>query len=384
MKRKLTVLAVLLASLSAGAFDWQSQPNAELRGEMLEHAAELARQQRGTAEGRLLSRFVRAEKRKARVDSLAWIMDTYELSMQLKGMCPPQAADCSREASLRKGIMLLEDFPVHVDNRAPNASEDLKNAFAAFSERYRSEARAAALEWVRGPKPQPGELQVFKIYNMGYLLRTAGRMIVVDVFWDGTAAEAAQIASEADAFFLSHPHRDHWNPTMVDALAAAGATLVLPADICPQHDRKLVADSEWLEPKDVGGIKVQLLRGAQGSQPNNAYLVEFDGWRVLIPGENDESELYRPFSQFAAPDLILHPTWNGLADLIDIVSEMPGYDPSKVTYIPGHDNEICFHGVDHRESYREMFSRKDRLGDPGRTYPVVILQDIGETVTLKH
>ena len=320
----------------------------------------------------------------ASVDSLAWIMDTYELTTQLKGMCPPQAANSSRGSSLRKGIMLLEDFPVHVDNRAPNASGELKDAFAAFSERYRSEARAAALEWVRGPKPQPGELQVFKVYNMGYLLRTAGRMIVVDVFWDGTTAEAAQIASEADAFFLSHPHRDHWNPTMVDALAAAGVTLVLPADICPQHGRKLVADSDWLEPVDVDGIKVQLLRGAQGPEPNNSYLVEFDGWRVLIPGENDNPDLYRPFSQFAAPDLILHPTWNGLCALLDIVSEMPGYNPSKVTYIPGHDNELYFHSVDHRESYREMFSREDRLGDPGRTYPVIILQDIGETVTLKH
>lgn len=382
MKKALAFLAVLLVCLSAEAFDWRSQPVSELREEMLEFAANMAKQERGTAEGRLLTKFVRAEKRKARKDSLAWIMDTYELTMQLKAMCPPQPAGDKHAAALRRNIMLLEDFPIHVDNLSQSASEGVKDAFAAFSERYRAEARAASLDWVEGPKPQPGELQVCKIYNMGYLLRTSERMLVVDVFWDGSAAEAGRIASKADAFFLSHPHRDHWNPVMVDALAAAGATLVLPADIRPQHGRKYVADSDWIEPKDICGVKVQLLRGQQGPQPNNAYLLEFDGWRVLIPGENDDPALYEPFAQFAAPDLILHPTWNGLDDLLDIVSRMPGYDASRVTYIPGHDNEICFHGVDHRESYREMFSRKDRLGDSTRVYPRIILQDIGEAVTL--
>lgn len=383
MKKCLIFLA-LIASLELNAFDWKPQPNSELRAEMLEFAGKLAKQERGTAEGRLISRFVRVEQRKARKDSLAWIADTYELTMKLKAMCPPCVADGSRAAELRKNILLLEDFPIHVDNLAPDASEEQKGAFAAFSDRYRSEARAAALEWVRGPKPQAGELQVFKVYNMGYLLRTAGRMIVIDLLWDGTDAEAGAIAEEADAFFLSHPHRDHWNPVMLDALMAADASLVLPADICPQYGNKLVADSDWLQPEDVRGIKVQLLRGAQGSQPNNSYLIEFDGWRVLIPGENDNAARYVPFMQFPAPDLILYPTWNGFGDLLDYVEKMPGYDPAKVTYIPGHDNEICFHGVDHRESYREMFSRKDRLGDPERSYPVIVLEDIGEKVTLKH
>ncbi|MCQ2187580.1 MAG: MBL fold metallo-hydrolase [Bacteroidales bacterium] len=382
MKRLLTVILLLLLCVNLGAFDWPFQSNSELRGEMLEFAGGMAARQKGTAEGRLISRFVRKEARKAAKDSLAWISDTYELTMKLKEMCPPHVDDGSRAAALRRDIMLLEDYPIHVDNRSANASHELKKAFDAFSDRYRSEARAKALECLEGPGPAEGELQVIKIYNMGYLLRTAQRMIVVDVFWDGTEEEAARIASKADAFFLSHPHRDHWNPVMVDALAAAGATLVLPAVICPMHGNKLVADSEWREPRDVRGIKVLLLRGNQGPQPNNAYLIEFDGWRVLIPGENDESALYEPFSAYQAPDLILHPTWNGLGNLLDIVRAMPGYDASKVSYIPGHDNEICFHGVDHRESYREMFSRKDRLGDPDAVYPKVILEDIGECVTL--
>lgn len=383
MKRALILIAVL-ASFELSAFDWKPQPNAELRGDMLEFAAKMAKQERGTAEGRMLNRFVREQKRIARKDSLAWIMDTYELTMKLKKMCPPHAADGSREAELRKNIMLLEDFPIHVDNLSESASTEVRAAFIRFSEKYRAAARAAALEWIEGPKPGAGELQVFKVYNMGYLLRTQNKLIIVDVFWDGTRDEARRIAAKSDAFFLSHPHRDHWNPTMVQALALASVTLVLPADICPDHNAKFVAYSDWLDPKDVGGINVQLLRGAQGTQPNNAYLIEFDGWRVLIPGENDERELYKPFSQFPAPDLILHPTWNGLDNILDIVSGMPGYDPAKVTYIPGHDNEICFHGVDHRESYREMFSRKDRLGDTQRIYPRVILEDIGEIVTLKH
>lgn len=50
MKRALILLAIL-ASFEMSAFDWKHQSNEELRGDMLEFAASMANQERGTADG---------------------------------------------------------------------------------------------------------------------------------------------------------------------------------------------------------------------------------------------------------------------------------------------------------------------------------------------
>ena len=46
-------------------------------------------------------------------------------------------------------------------------------------------------------------------------------------------------------------------------------------------------------------------------------------------------------------------------------------------YLTSHENELG-HTVNHRESYWELFTRKDRLADPSYSYPPVRLLGIGE------
>ena len=384
MKRFLVLIA-LLSTITLNAFDWKHQNNSELRASMLAFAQDFAIQTKGTPEGKALRKFIKAENRKAPDDTLSWIMDTYELVMKLESLSTPVKDDGSFKAQVRKNTFLLLDFPIHVDNTASGASEQEKAAFNEFSERYRADARRKALDWLASPAPAQGELQVCKIYNMSYLLRTADRTLAIDIRWDGTAQEASQIAAKSDIFFLSHPHLDHYNPVMLEALEKSGATMVLPSDVFPQctTDQKIVAGDPWDEPVDVKGVKVQIVRGHQGDLPNNAYMLSFDGWRILIPGENDDPALYRPLALMQAPDLILFPSWNSLTKLLDIVSGMPDYDRKKVTFIPGHENEIVFHGINHRESYRELFNRPDRLGSKDFDYPSVMLQDLGECSTLR-
>lgn len=385
MKRFLLTLALGIVCLSASSFDWKPQSNEELRNEMFAYAEGFAKQFRGTPQAREVRRFVRAQRRQAEAAPYAWVAQTADLVRRLEAQCPPVTDDGSREALMRRGILRLMDFPLHLDNYDVSAPAEQAAAFGALSASYRADARAKALEWLGRPVPEPGVLEIMKVYNQGFLLRTSARTFAVDVKWEGTAEEAAQIAAAVDAFFLSHPHKDHYSDVLMSALADAGKTVVLPSDVVPEScwDGKRVVEEVLAEPQDFCGIAAVVVRGDQGEGvPNNGYLLEFDGWRVLLPGENSHEELDEAFSSYAAPDLLLFPSWNGLDHMLEVVRAMPGYSRESVTYIPGHENEL-FHPVGHRESYRELFTRKDRLGDAGTEYPRVILQDIGEPVSLR-
>ena len=52
----------------------------------------------------------------------------------------------------------------------------------------------------------------------------------------------------------------------------------------------------------------------------------------------------------------------------------------RAVFLPSHENELM-HTVDHRESYREMYEDKRRLGCPGFEWPQVTPLAWGESVT---
>lgn len=378
-------LAFFCACWVALSFDWQHQENDALRSDMLTFAEEFA-SRAGCRERRILKRFIREQKRQAATRPYAWIADTKDVVLRLEELCPPVEDDGSKAAELRRDILLLLDYPLHADNRDKSAPEGLKQAFTLTSETYRAQGREKALEILAKPGPsEPGRLQVIKIYNSGMILRTSEHTVAVDILWEGDEDGAAVIASKIDAFFLSHPHKDHYSDVMIKALASADKPAVLPSDVAPpgvNWNGKRVIFEDCLEPFVVSGIKVNIVTGYQHKLPNNAYLLDFDGWRILLPGENDQHKRYETFTALQAPDLILEPTWNRVDKTFDIVSRMGGYNRDAVFFIPSHENELS-HPVNHRESYRELFSRPDRLGNPSTKYPRVFLLDIGESVILE-
>ena len=385
MKRlTIIIFGLLCAASTALAYDWKHQENDALRADMISFAEGFA--SRSTGEMRaILKKFVRQQKKIAANDPYAWISDTKDVVIRLEKLCPPTLDDGSAQALARRDIMLLLDFPLHADNRHKDAPEALKKAFDVTSESYRAQARSRALELLSQPGPsQAGLLQVIKIYNSGMILRTSNHTIAVDIKWEGDEEGAAALAEAADIFFLSHPHGDHFSKVMIKALSAAGKPAILPSDVVQdvQWDGKQVIFEERLQPFEEAGIEICVVTGHQVGLPNNAYMLDFDGWRVMLPGENDEFESYEAFAAMDAPDLILEPSWNRIDITFDIVSRMNGYDCDAVSFIPAHENELN-HTVDHRESYRELFSREDRLGGPDASYPKVYLLDIGEGITLE-
>ncbi|MCQ2143486.1 MAG: MBL fold metallo-hydrolase [Bacteroidales bacterium] len=391
MKKILMVLLLASITTSSYCFEWQHQTNEELRSDMIAFAEDFAKAEDGTRIGRILKRFVRKENRKALRAPYAWADDTRALVAKLERICPPLVQEPFLGTAIpngnpltRRNIMRLIDFPLHLDNLYEEAPEGDVETFEKVSERYAADARKKALGWLSAPAPAPGVLSIIKVYNHGYILRTNSKTVVVDVVWSGDKEGAGAIASAADLVLLSHPHIDHYSDNVMEAYADCGTPVVLPSDVIPGRDweGKIIVENDVLdEPLNVSGVKIYSLRGAQNPVPNNGYYIEVDGFKVFLPGENDDHAIEERFASFPAPDLMMFPSWNGITDIMEYVRKMDGYDPYTTVYVPGHENEFIYHGVNHRESYRELFSRSDRLG-AHTPYPSLLLLDIGESYDL--
>ena len=379
MKKFFTLLVLAAMAVPGHAYDWTSRSNEQLRSEMLDYCTVFSNETRGTAVSRKVKRFARKQERIAEKQPYAWIDATIQFVTALEKQYPPVDNGSSREATVRRHMFRLLDFPLHVDNKKADCPEAERQAFADATAKYLGDATAKALDFIDGPAPAPGTLALCKVYNMGYILRTSERTVLLDVKWNGSAEEAARIAAKADIFFLTHPHGDHYNPVMLEAMAAAGKTIVLP---CPgmanfHCDNYILIDKDVTEPMDIDGIKVLSIFGNQGVKiPNNVYHISFDGWTIIDQGDNKVWKKQAALAGYPAADIIISPVWNGMKELFTPAMQACR-DGRMPVYLTSHENELG-HTVNHRESYWELFTRKDRLADPSYSYPPVRLLGIGE------
>ena len=373
----------LIVSLTFGAyaFDWKVQTNEELKGDMLVYAQGFADAAKGTKAAKIVNKLIK--KQAKTTDQYSWIADTHEAVAELKKAYSPEIVipgEKNDKADIRKWTLQLLDYPLHVDDRGKDTPQAMKEAYETAKQEYLSDARTSALAWVLGPTPKNDCLEVFKVYNMGYGFRTAKHTVLIDIRWDGTPEEADMLASKADIFLLTHPHGDHYSKTMLEALAKKGKTMILPSDVLPEYtgsNKHIIREAA--EAVEIDGIKLNILPGNQGENiPNNVYIIEIDGWRIIHQGDNADYELQDRIADYPACDIVLGSTWNNAQRLMSAAMAADG--GCMPVFIPGHENELSHHGVDHRESYHEMFDRKDRLGNPDFKYPPYMLMDIGECV----
>lgn len=389
MKRIIAIAAAALCCVcAASAFDWKVQSNESLRSDMLDYARDFAMEAKGTKAGKIVDKLVRDQAKTD--DEYSWIADTYEAVKKLEAAYGPVCVTThpahpeaeSKEAMIRRRTLQLLDYPVHVPQYLDSAPEAQKEAFLAFKTDYLAKARARTIAWLDASAPEPGAIRIVKVYNMGYILRTHEKTVLIDLRWDGTEAEADFIAGKADVFFLTHPHSDHYSKTMLDALQKAGVPVVLPKDLMPDYrsdSKNIVWGNE--RPMVVGGVSFTSLKGNQGADvPNNVYSIDIDGWRIADSGDNSDHELEKRLSEHGPYDIVLASTWDNVQNVLGAAMAAKGSDP---LFIPGHENEFG-HTVDHRESYHEMFARKDRLGNPDFNYPSYVLMDIGDNIEIKR
>lgn len=152
-------------------------------------------------------------------------------------------------------------------------------------------------------------------------------------------------------------------------------------DIVPEYsDRgKVIVNRDNHEGMHVGGISFFSCMGNQGTEvPNNVVVMRIGDWVVAQNGDNamDEAEEFLSNHRI---DLVITSSWNNFRRTMRFIKANP--ENSSCVYIPGHENEWQ-HSVDHRESYWELFTRKDRFADAEFDYLYSVIMDAaGDTYT---
>jgi L-ascorbate metabolism protein UlaG (beta-lactamase superfamily) len=148
-------------------------------------------------------------------------------------------------------------------------------------------------------KTSQGDLRVTPLYHGSVMLEWAGKIIHVDPWSQGDYTDIPQ----ADLFVITHTHRDHLDPTMIEKLKKTGTIIVGPpavidtlncAPTCGQAET--VSDSEK---KTVMGIVfegVPMYNIVQGSAPGmpfhhkgvgSGYILNFGDTRVYFSGDTE-------------------------------------------------------------------------------------------------
>ena len=123
---------------------------------------------------------------------------------------------------------------MHADNKPADAPQGLKDAYVNSVKALYAAAESDALAWLNeGGRSR--RLEVFKVYNMGYLFRSSGKVVAVDVQWSGPTEQMKEFASMIDVFFVTHPHEDHYTKALLEEVLKAGKQVVLPYDLVPEY-----------------------------------------------------------------------------------------------------------------------------------------------------
>ena len=401
----LRIAALAAVVVFASAFDWKPKPTAELKADLVAYANSIGETEL-------------AEAVEATADTAEWMRLALKRGSELlKASEGGDFNDKSREHGLR-----IIDYPLHLDNYdLKNSSPEDRQAFKEVIREYCAGARERVFAEVAAAKIPDGSLRLWRIYNMGYIIKGPTHTVAIDItarpkFYDVVEgrfmpdtnvvvwceADWKRLANLADMIFVTHPHGDHYDRAGIEAFVEAKKPVVVPCDLVAYTanrsakegpDGKYVAEKkilttapccvklteDHLEPVDVGGVKVRNFLGNQGKDvPCNVYLIDIDGVLVAHNGDNSVMDKERMLSKCPPADVIIASTWNNVQGMVNCCAGAPGFDRTKSVLLPSHENELG-HGVDHRESYHEMYTRKDRLGNREFPWPCVHPLGYGES-----
>lgn len=381
MKRLLiTTTTLISAILILGSFDWKAQPNEVLKGEMVAYAESFMAKSKGQT-ARELKRFIKKERKSQ--DPYSWIGATHEVVAKLKKRYPP----CPENNAVRADILRLLDYPLHFNNFDKDLSAEEVSHYNKATTKYISDAKNSVLSQLKTTHPEEG-MAVWKIYNMGVILRTPSHTVAIDISTpslnDWSREDYKLLAEQVDIIFLTHPHSDHYIQGVIEEMSAAGKPVVLPCHLpfTKEMESVIVLDKSNETPINIAGIDVLNFMGDQGEKiPCNIYLLDIEGIRVIHNGDNYDREQEAKISNYPAANLIIASTWNKIQSILTAAMSAPGADKAGQLLIPAHENELN-HGVRNRESYHEVYNREDRLGNKLFTYPETVLVDNGEMLKI--
>jgi len=402
------LLAVSALLVFSSAFDWKPKPSPQVKADLVAYARSVGE-----------TKFADAVEKTS--STAEWMRLAFKHGAELlKASEGGDFDDKKRMYGLR-----IIDYPLHVENLGKDVPQEDVQAYKDTVREYCASARDRVFAEVAAAKIPNGSLRFWRIYNMGYVIKGPKHTIAIDIthrplFYDYDGRSLTEdkkvsvwhpedwkrLAQLADMLFVTHPHGDHYCRGCVEAFVAADKPVVVPCDLeeyvigqKPKKgpDGKYIIEKDNLtkapccvkltkdnlEPVDVRGVKVRNFLGNQGKDiPCNVYLIDVDGVLVADNGDNYDLGKERMLGKCPPADVIIASTWNKVQEMVKSCAAAPGFDRTKSVLLPSHENELN-HRVQQRESYWEMYTRKDRLGNREFPWPRVHPLGYGESFMFK-
>lgn len=209
-------------------------------------------------------------------------------------------------------------------------------------------------------RPPKKGMTIYKLYNHGFIVRTASATVAFDLFRGGKGdrpyipdALMQRIAERCDILFITHAHGDHADRQTAAMFTRQGKAVIVPSNLWPGadplilHRRSGETAEETLRLGSGQNLQVTTFPGHQGELINNIYLVTFpEGYSAAHTGDQSSREDLEWISRIREDhktDVLLVNCWTyPVEELVE------GFAPGLV--VTGHENEMN-HTIDHREPY---------------------------------
>lgn len=319
-----------------------------------------------------------------------WIPAVFSFVRGALRKVPP----CAENETVRLFLLHLLDRPVHIDTyRNDRALSQIWNQTVLASSLAMFEQAVSEIEKTRVPA---GKLAVWKLYNMGFVVRSEHHTAAFDIYCPGNIPRGsgksqfdqlyARLAQQTDIAFVSHLHGDHCNGAWLNAMKAAGKPVVIPDTLWSmkknapaQTGDPIVIYGDPDRAVELGGVTIRSLGGHQAPLKNSLYQVTLDGIAVLHCGDNTDLTVFRDMPKLGRVDLLLASCWSFNPMMAKAIRQFNagGTQPKYHTQlcVTGHENELG-HSPGNRESFRETYIK---LGDRAKLVPTRVI-DNGESV----
>lgn len=197
-----------------------------------------------------------------------------------------------------------------------------------------------------------GALEVYKVYNDGFVVRSASTCIAFDLCGrEGKMVPDSlmqRIAGHCDALFISHVHTDHADTSIVRAFVTAGKPVVAPAALFPGV--KKITHIKDNGQTESGKLKLGkrhvsyiVLPGHQNEtattwvQCDHNVVTFPEGFTVAHIGDQAHSQdmpwIKKAWQSVSPVDILFSTAWMGKPE-----NTVNGYKPR--TVMTGHENEM--------------------------------------------
>ena len=230
--------------------------------------------------------------------------------------------------------------------------------------------------------PQGEGMKIYKLYNDGFIARTRGATVAFDII-SGLGLisdeQIEQLVSQCDMLCITHNHPDHTDPKVVNLFLSQGKKVFGTKEILPdvqEITHLYEGKGGEITLRQEGNVSLHIVHGHQDELQNNLYVVTLPGnYTVCQTGdqylEEDMPWIKTLQTRLPKVDALLVICWSmHLQDFVD------GFAPKVV--LSGHENEILYHGIDHREAYWLSYEKFDKITQP------YCLMTWGEWITILH